>query len=199
MSYNWQTDVTSASGIAKDVNIGTTVQTALDSRNRGNGTVLGTGGVSPIRIFGNDSIVGINANSIGRIKEKIQAYIDTIQLEVDKLNTAVDTTKGIKGGEINNALIAYLDKVKEYLDSILTYLKAFSDKLSFCEQNWNAYQESVGRNVSASASAIETKAYTEVNPNSFYGTSGMNQPSMGQPPFDIKTSGPGPVAVPFDQ
>ncbi len=150
----WKTSAQTA-----DVNIGETVDKALEGRGSRGLSFVGEG--FNRSKYGDDDIVGIDAKSIPSIKAALNRYITSIQGEIDKLNTQVNSRNGVIGNDINDAIKEYLVKVSDYLKDLMTYLKVFNDKLSAVEEAWNNYQKNVSGNIGSSTSGIKTTAYTE--------------------------------------
>ena len=109
-------------------------------------------------------IVGIKATEVPKMREAINDYVNNI---TTYLEGAIDTSKSqaktaFRGSEAEEAVKAYLDKVKDYINNLVSHLLAFSDKLADIGNAWIDAQQNIASNVNASKGAFsEGSKYTE--------------------------------------
>lgn len=123
----------------------------------------------PLNIFDSSEtvgydIVGIKATEVPKMREAINDYVNKI---TSYLGEAIDTSKSqaktaFRGSEAEEAVKAYLDKVKDYINNLVSHLLAFSDKLADIGNAWIDAQQNIASNVNASKGAFsEGSKYTE--------------------------------------
>ena len=125
------------------------------------GDFLGFGGITT----GYD-IVGINGNGIPAIRDAITAYVEAVQTYLDNAlrNAQEHVSVGFRGGEAEKAVVAYLDKVREYIYNLISGLLAFNDKLNDVGNAWVQAQQNIGSNINTSTGAFSAgSAYTGNN------------------------------------
>lgn len=109
-------------------------------------------------------IVGIKATEVPKMREAINDYVNNVATYLD---SAIDTSKAqaktaFRGSEAEEAVKAYLDKVKDYVNNLVSQLLAFSDKLADIGNAWIDAQQKIASNVNASKGAFsEGTKYTE--------------------------------------
>lgn len=109
-------------------------------------------------------IVGIKATEVPKMREAINDYVNNI---ITYLEGAIDTSKAqaktaFRGSEAEEAVKAYLDKVKDYVNNLVSQLLAFSDKLADIGNAWIQAQSNIASNVQASTASFgEGSRYTE--------------------------------------
>lgn len=109
-------------------------------------------------------IVGIKATEVPKMREAINDYVNNI---TSYLDGAIDTSKAqartaFRGSEAEEAVKAYLDKVKDYVNNLVSQLLAFSDKLADIGNAWIDAQQKIASSVNASKGAFsEGTKYTE--------------------------------------
>ena len=109
-------------------------------------------------------IVGIKATEVPKMREAINDYVNNVTTYLD---SAIDTSKAqaktaFRGSEAEEAVKAYLDKVKDYVNNLVSQLLAFSDKLADIGNAWIDAQQKIASSVNASKGAFsEGTKYTE--------------------------------------
>ena len=109
------------------------------------------------------SIVGIDGNQIGNMRSSIEDYVSGVQSYLEKAVQATEDqiSGGLRGGEAEAAVKAYLDKVKMYVTNLVSTLNSFGDKLADVGNAWVQAQSNAGSNINTTTGAFsEGSAYT---------------------------------------
>lgn len=127
-----------------------------------------TGGYNGGGLFGIGgqaySIVGMDVTQIPQVREAIDTYVQGIESHVNKIDTSVEANAAFRGEEVQSAVKAYIDTVKEYCINLCSQLRAFSDKLADAQKAWETSVENISGTVSESSAAFSKGAkYTSQN------------------------------------
>lgn len=115
------------------------------------------------KISGYD-MVGIVGSKVESMRDSIRQYVDKVQ---EKVSQAIEDAEdgmndAFRGNEAQSAVKEYLEKVKLYINNLITQLISFSDKLADVGNAWQKAQEEIGGNVkTATGSFSEGTAYSE--------------------------------------
>ena len=110
------------------------------------------------------SIVGMDVTQIPTVRESINTYVQGIEDHVNQIDTSVEANAAFRGEEVQTAVKAYVETVKEYCINLCSQLRAFSDKLADAQKAWETGIGSISSTVSESNNAFSkgTK-YTSQN------------------------------------
>lgn len=143
-----------------------TIQTQLDGRGKRDLTADG----SIFAGFSEYSLVGIKAGSVEGMREQIRIYVKEIEAYMSEAltNATAQMDTAFRGNVLQESVKAYLTKVKDYCDNLVSHLLTFSDKLADVSNAWLAATQSMGQNVdSATGSfAAGTKYVDNMTTNS---------------------------------
>lgn len=156
---SWGTDVSGAKGIS-------TIGEISNYKSERSGHRAEAADISYAKTggwLGKDySVVGINANQVGTMREAIRNYVTGIQTEISKIQTDLDANGAFKGEEVQSAVRAYLTTVEDYAKALTSYLLTFSDKLKDVEEAWTSYVGTMAGNVTNTKGTFgSTQTYTE--------------------------------------
>lgn len=113
-------------------------------------------------LFKNGStVVGINVNQIDSMKQAIRNYVDNLQKTLDKLD-AVDPNVAFKG-EVNTAIVEYINAVKTACQAVVSNMLAFNDQLTKVQEAYLAKDDELKSKITADADTTRSsfKAYSE--------------------------------------
>ena len=141
---------------ATTFSVGNTFENAIAGRNRG---AIKTGDSIDLKPFGDDSVVGINADHIPAMQEALTAYITDIDTVLKKFEGQVNAREGVAGNDINEAIYNYFVRVKEYLFALVSNFKAFNDKLDSVSKAYIAFQGEEKTSITTSTNQINVEQY----------------------------------------
>jgi len=128
----------------------------------GLGAVVGSA-LGATQITGYD-VVGIVGGEVENMRGAVRDYVSTIQTVVKEAITAAEEAlnSAIRGADAQREVLAYLAKVKLYIDNLVTQLLSFSDKIADVGNAWIAAQEKIGSNVkTATGNFSEGSTYSD--------------------------------------
>lgn len=107
------------------------------------------------------SIVGIDANKVGDMRNQIKESVTNIQNYLDGIQPeGVMTNNAFKSEEIVAAVKDYIDTVKEYSKALISDLIAFSDKLQDVQDAWQTSTQNYASDSITAAKASMSDATT---------------------------------------
>ena len=110
------------------------------------------------------TFIGLNYSEVPNIRQAIRTYVDNIQKVADGLNTEANAEIAVHG-EITNATKSYMMAIKEVVDSYVSTLLAYSDKMQEYYETYKASDTQLSSDVSSEAKSLQSSAasstYTE--------------------------------------
>ena len=104
--------------------------------------------------FGGYSIVGMSAKKIPAVVASIKSdYVKKIVNHIDQIETLASADQAFKSEEVQAAVKAYLEKVKEYCMNLCSVLNAFADKAEDAHKAWTEFEKNTAASLGASTSA----------------------------------------------
>ena len=125
-----------------------------------------TGGYNGGGLFGigaqSYSIVGMDANQIPAVRQDLGSYVQAIEEHIQQIDASTDANNAFRGEEVQSAVTAYVEKVKEYCINLCSQLRAFSDKLADAQAAWETGTGNIAGTVNDGNSSFATGTkYTE--------------------------------------
>lgn len=102
------------------------------------------------------NVVGINGNEVGNMRNAIETYVMNIRTYVDTQIEAVQSElpDGFRGGDAEKAVSDYLEKVRSYVNNLVSGLNGFSDKLADVANAWVRAQSNFSTTVNTSSGSF---------------------------------------------
>lgn len=108
------------------------------------------------------SIVGMDITKVDATRSAIADYVAAIENHVNGIDALADANGAYKSDEVQSAVKAYVEKVKEYCINLCSQLRAFSDKLADAKAVWESGTANIASTVQGSAGSFDTGTrYTE--------------------------------------
>lgn len=157
---SWESEKVTSSFNAQEA-INSTSSNRDSSRSGATTSTTSSGGFFGLGGF---SVVGINVAEVDNICEKISLWVEGIQSHLDAIDPLADASSAFKSEdrEVENAVSAYVENVKDFCKNLCSGLLAFNDKLRDVKNAWIKTTGNIAGTIkSDTASSDAGSAYQE--------------------------------------
>lgn len=109
-----------------------------------------------------NTVVGIRVQQIPYIKAAINDYLAVIEADLDGIETAAKVDVAFQSEDVTMAVQKFVIAIKEDSKKLISYLRAFNDKLSDVQSAYEAATRTLSENVNTTTNAYSGReAYKE--------------------------------------
>lgn len=113
---------------------------------------------------------GFSVENAGPAKTAIDTYIDSLNTEIDKMESAKQNVmdSALKGTSQQDKVSSYIDMTKKELKTVVEFFQAFKEGINQAEKNYDAAQQSINVNevedARSAANYTDSETVTGVKP-----------------------------------
>lgn len=109
------------------------------------------------------SIVGMNINGVGDVRNAIDNYCSDIETYLRNLDPTANSDVAFKSDEVKAALANYMEQVSAYCMNLVSQLRAFSDKIADARNQWQAATGQMADKIGQNSGSFSTGSQYQSN------------------------------------